>query len=194
MNVETYLTHVCLFSLQRQTTSDNLTKTTADYLCCTFTSLFFPPLFAEIVFKMFLLHTLWSMLSNRSVHTKLNSLDWRHLVSARGRRLRAQVHKIQCHLFPRISSLSPSCHPSAWQHKVIASRCNQDYMLVTHSLHSVAYNVWNRHEIKPVHRWEDKMFPLNIHPFSVCSNASPKCRHWITGKENWRPNVWPKRI
>lgn len=29
-----------------------------------------------------------------------------------------------------------SCHLSSWQHKVIASRCNQDDMLVTHSVHT----------------------------------------------------------
>ena len=73
--------------------------------------------------------------------SQLSSLNWRHLVSECCSGLQAQVHKIQCHLFPQISSLSPSCHLSAWQHKVIASRCNQDYMLVTHSMHSVAYSV-----------------------------------------------------
>ncbi len=108
--------------------------------------------------------------------SKLNSLNWRHLVSVRGCWLPTQVHRIQCHLFSQISSLSPSCHLSAWQHKVIASRCNQDYMLVTHSMHSVAYNVWNRHKIKPVHRWEDKML-LNIHQFPDCSNVSPGFCH-----------------
>lgn len=88
-----------------------------------------------------------------------------------------QVHKIQCHLFPQIPSLSPSCHLSSWQHKVIASRCNQDYMLVTHSVHTVPYDMWNRHKIKPVHRRRDKM-RLNMNQFSHSSNKSPEyCRH-----------------
>lgn len=82
------------------------------------------------------------------LYSEFNPLNWRHRVSAQGCWLRAQVHKIQCHLFPPISSLSPSCHLSAWQHKVLASRCNPDYMLVTHFMHSGAYNVWKQTQDK----------------------------------------------
>lgn len=102
-------------------------------------------------------------------HTKLNSLNWRHLVSVLGGRLQTQVQKIQCHLFPWISPLSPSCHLSTWERKVIASRCNQDYMLVNHSVHSVAKNVRKRY--KPFHRWEDKVLLI-----FMCLLAGQQCK------------------
>lgn len=104
------------------------------------------------------------------------STAWRHLVFVCSCCLpsRHRCTTFNVTLFSQISSLSPSCHLSAWQHKVMASRCNQDYMLVTHFVHSVAYNVWNRHKIKPVHRWGDNML-LNIHQFSVCRNVIPEC-------------------
>lgn len=95
---------------------------------------------------------------------QLSSFICRHLVFAGSSCLETQVHRVQCHLFSQISSLSPSCHLSAWQHKVMASRCNQDYMLVTHFMHSAARRMWNRHKIKPANRWKDKL-PLNIHRF-----------------------------
>lgn len=98
----------------------------------------------------------------------------RHLVLVRSSCLETQVHRVQCHLFSQISSLSPSCHLSAWQHKVMASRCNQDYMLVTHFMLSAAHSMWNRHKIKPANRWKDKL-PLNIHRFFKCRNGIPEC-------------------
>lgn len=70
---------------------------------------------------------------------------------------------------------SPRCPPAvtwAWQHKEIASRGNQDDMLVTHSVRSVAYNVWNKHKIKPAHRWEDNRL-LNIHRFFRLQQCKP---------------------
>lgn len=152
---------------------EDLTKTRTDCLCCSFTkSSFVLYYFLFIVCRDYCWkysHTLWPCFFLTIL------LNWRHLI-VWGCWLPTQVHKIQCHLFPQIYSLSPSCHLSAWQHKVIASRCNQDYMLVTHSRHSVPYNMWNRHKIKPVHRWEDKIL-LNIHQFSDCSDVSPECCH-----------------
>lgn len=124
----------------------------------------------------------------------LNSLRWRHLVSAVGLLVapgcRHRCIKSNVTFSPQTSSLSPSCHLSAWQHKVIASRCNQDDMLVTHPMHSVAYNVRGRHKIKPVHRWEDKML-LNIHQFfSDCCNAAIR---WL-GRVSGEQKDWTKWV